>query len=83
MQEIADAIRALCNRTGLSQADVARQLGIRPNTLNDWLPTTNRQPRTRCRHWQMLSLAVEALDHRFPGAHADKAASPVGALRIK
>lgn len=35
---IATAIQSLCERTQLSQADIARQLGVPPKTLNDWLP---------------------------------------------
>lgn len=65
MDEIAKQIQALCDATGLSQADVARQLGVPPKTLNDWLPTGTRAPRTRCRHQQMLALAVEALTARL------------------
>jgi len=62
---IATAIQSLCDRTELSQADIARQLGVPPKTLNDWLPNAKRQPRTACRHRLMLSLAVEALQARL------------------
>jgi DNA-binding transcriptional regulator YiaG len=62
---IAIAIDALCKRTQLSQADIARQLGVPPKTLNDWLPNANRNARTVCRHRLMLSLAVEALQARL------------------
>lgn len=60
--EIRATVKALCERTKLSQADIARQLGIPPKTFNDWL---RDPPRTTCRHAKMLALAIEALEARF------------------
>ena len=60
--DIRADVKALRNRTGLSQADVARLLGIPAKTFSDWL---KEPPRTTCRHRQMLSLALEALSVRL------------------
>lgn len=60
MREIKSTIRALTDRTGLSQADVARLLGVPVKTLNAWL-----SGRVTCRHKTMLSLALEALSARL------------------
>lgn len=65
MESIAATIHALCLRTKLSQSDIARLLGVPPKTLNDWLPNKNRPPRTKCRHAQILTLALEALAVRL------------------
>jgi transcriptional regulator with XRE-family HTH domain len=65
MESIAETIHALCLHTRLSQSDIARLLGVPPKTLNDWLPNKNREPRTKCRHAQMLALALEALSARL------------------
>lgn len=62
ISEIRATVKALCERTKLSQADIARQLGVPPKTLNDWL---RDPPRTACRHRQMLALALEALTKRL------------------
>jgi transcriptional regulator with XRE-family HTH domain len=62
IKSIAATAKDLCERTGLSQADIARQLGVPPKTLNDWL---RDPPRTTCRHRQMLALALEALKARL------------------
>lgn len=62
IENVRATVKALCERTKLSQADIARQLGIPPKTLNDWL---RDPPRTVCRHRQMLALALEALKARL------------------
>lgn len=60
--EIRRAVNTLREHSKLSQADVARLLGVPPKTLNDWL---RNPPRTRCRHTVMLALALEALAKRL------------------
>lgn len=60
MKEISKAVKALTDRTGLSQADIARLLGVPRQTFNGWLCG-----RLTCRHKQMLALALEALGKRL------------------
>lgn len=60
MDDIKQAIKTLSARTGLSQADIARLLGVPAKTLNAWL-----SGRVTCRHKVMLSLALEALSARL------------------
>ena len=60
VDDIKATIRTLTTRTGLSQADVARLLGVPAKTLNAWL-----SGRVTCRHKTMLTLALEALGGRL------------------
>lgn len=60
MDAIKQQIAIIKGVTGFSHADIARHLGIPPKTLGDWL-----LGRTRCRHPQMLALALEALAARW------------------
>jgi DNA-binding transcriptional regulator YiaG len=60
MDDIKQTIGILTTRTGLSQADVARLLGVPAKTMNAWL-----RGRVVCRHKTMLSLALEALGMRL------------------
>lgn len=59
--DIVAQVRALTtSATRPSEAFVARQLGVRPRTLNAWLNGS-----IECRHRQMLALALEALKARL------------------
>jgi transcriptional regulator with XRE-family HTH domain len=60
MNSIRLLIEGLTKRSGLSQADIARLLGVSDKTLNAWLTG-----RVTCRHEQMLGLALEALSARI------------------
>jgi len=60
MESIRLLIEDLTKRSGLSQADIARALGVPDKTLNAWLTG-----RVTCRHEQMLGLALEALSARL------------------
>jgi DNA-binding transcriptional regulator YiaG len=60
VNDIKQAIKTLTTRTGLSQADIARLLGVPAKTLNAWL-----SGRVTCRHKTMLSLALEVLSARL------------------
>lgn len=60
MNSIRLLIEDLTKRSGLSQADIARHLGVPEKTLNAWLTG-----RVTCRHEQMLGLALEALSARL------------------
>ena len=60
VEDIKRTIRTLTTRTGLSQADIARLLGVPAKTLNAWL-----SGRVTCRHKTMLCLALEALSARL------------------
>lgn len=60
MNSIRLLIEGLTERSGLSQADIARHLGVPEKTLNAWLTG-----RVTCRHEQMLGLALEALSARL------------------
>jgi len=60
MNSIRLIIERLLKRTGASQADIARLLGVPEKTLNAWLTG-----RVTCRHEQMLGLALEALSARL------------------
>jgi transcriptional regulator with XRE-family HTH domain len=60
MNSIRLLIEDLTKRSGLSQADIARSLGVPDKTLNAWLTG-----RVTCRHEQMLGLALEALSARL------------------
>jgi len=57
---VPDENETLTTRTGLSQADVARLLGVPVKTMNSLL-----KGRVVCRHRTMLSLALEALSARL------------------
>jgi len=59
MNSIHLLVEDLTKRAGLSQADIARSLGVPEGTLNAWLTG-----RVTCRHEQMLGLALEALSAR-------------------
>lgn len=64
MDVIKQHISLLRAEHGLSQAQVARFLGVPPKTLGDWL-----SGRTRCRHSLLLVLALEGLSARLrPGS---------------
>jgi DNA-binding transcriptional regulator YiaG len=60
MKDIKRTVDGLASHTGLSQADIARLLGVPVKTLNAWL-----SGRVTCRHKTMLSLALEALSARL------------------
>ena len=60
MEDIKQTISTLTTRTRLSQADIARLLGLPPKSLNAWL-----SGRVTCRHKTILSLALEALGTRL------------------
>lgn len=60
MNSIRLHIEDLTKRLGLSQADIARHLGVPEGTLNAWLTG-----RVTCRHEQMLGLALEAVSARI------------------
>ena len=62
MSEIKAMVEALIARTGLSQADIARLLGVPAKTFNAWLTG-----RVTCRHQTMLRLALESLGARLVG----------------
>lgn len=62
MQQIATTVQLLIDRTGLSQAQIARLLDLPPKTFNAWLNGS-----VRCRHQQLLALAIEALEARLRG----------------
>lgn len=38
-----EIIKDMLNRTGKSQADLARYLGVNPNTVNLWMPKENKK----------------------------------------
>jgi hypothetical protein len=60
MKSIKLTVEEIVNRTGRSQAEIARSLGVPEKTLNAWLTG-----RVTCRHEQMLGLALEALSARL------------------
>lgn len=63
MDDIRSDIAILKAKHGLSQAQIARFLGVPPKTLGDWL-----HGRTRCRHVTLLKLALEGLRLRLDTA---------------
>lgn len=56
MMDIQAEITALQKQTGLSQAAIARLLGLTGKTFNAWLTG-----RVQCRHRRLLLLALQAL----------------------